>query len=219
VGVLVGDDAWVARRLADVGGDRTIRWVDLATAEGLGVAPSVVVVELVDDAAVAVASRARGRWPDSLVAGYLAEPDQARWLRAQRAGCDLVANRGALVPRLRSALAGAKRPPRQFPLLPEADVAGRLGLVGRVSETPVGPAAVYQVEGRLSAVADTCPHAGAALSEGELDGCVVTCPRHGSQFDVRTGERVRGPADDDLAVHRVRLAEGQVVLLLEEEGP
>ncbi len=36
-----------------------------------------------------------------------------------------------------------------------------------------------------------CPHMKGRLSEGTLDGCIVTCPRHGSQFDVRTGENVR----------------------------
>ena len=36
-----------------------------------------------------------------------------------------------------------------------------------------------------------CPHMGARLVEGSLDGTVVTCPRHGSQFDLRDGSVVR----------------------------
>ncbi len=36
-----------------------------------------------------------------------------------------------------------------------------------------------------------CPHLGANLAEGRLDGTVVTCPRHGSQFDLRDGSVVR----------------------------
>ena len=41
------------------------------------------------------------------------------------------------------------------------------------------------------AIANRCPHMGGDLSKGKLEGTVVTCPRHGSQFDVRTGEVLR----------------------------
>ncbi len=36
-----------------------------------------------------------------------------------------------------------------------------------------------------------CPHMGGKLSQGKLEGTVVTCPRHGSQFDLRDGRVVR----------------------------
>jgi nitrite reductase/ring-hydroxylating ferredoxin subunit len=219
VGVLVGDDPWVTRRLADLGEEQRLRWVPLETVGEHDDPPGVVVVELSDDDAVAVAGTARARWPGTYVVGYLTAPDQQRWLRAQRGGFDLVVNRGALFTRLRAALAQSGRPSRRYPLLDASDLAGRLGLVGRVEETPVGPVAVYHLDGQVYATQDRCPHAGAVLSEGELDRCVVTCPRHGSQFDVRTGERVRGPADSDLTVHRVEVTEGQVALVLEEEQP
>jgi nitrite reductase/ring-hydroxylating ferredoxin subunit len=61
-----------------------------------------------------------------------------------------------------------------------------------------------------------CPHAGATLSEGEVEGSIVTCPRHGSQFDVCTGERVRGPADEGLRTMRVVEEDGFVHLLTDE---
>jgi hypothetical protein len=91
---------------------------------------------------------------------------------AQPAGCDLVTNRGALIPRLRDRLARqADQRGRRFPLCEAADAAGRLGLVFRADDTPVGPLAVYQVAGRLYAIAERCPHAGATLSGGEASGC------------------------------------------------
>jgi nitrite reductase/ring-hydroxylating ferredoxin subunit len=43
-------------------------------------------------------------------------------------------------------------------------------------------------------LADECPHAGQQLSVGQLDGCVLTCPWHGSQFDLCAGSVARGPA-------------------------
>ena len=41
------------------------------------------------------------------------------------------------------------------------------------------------------AIGNRCPHLGADLSAGKLEGTVVTCPRHGSQFDVRDGSNIR----------------------------
>ena len=40
-------------------------------------------------------------------------------------------------------------------------------------------------------ISNLCPHMKGRLSKGKLEGNVVTCPRHGSQFDVRTGENIR----------------------------
>ena len=47
------------------------------------------------------------------------------------------------------------------------------------------------VSGKLYAAENVCPHMGAKLSEGKLDGTVVTCPRHGSQFDLSDGRAIR----------------------------
>ena len=49
------------------------------------------------------------------------------------------------------------------------------------------------VGGRFYAISDTCSHRGGTLSQGTIEDGVVTCPRHGSRFDVRTGKNVRGP--------------------------
>jgi 3-phenylpropionate/trans-cinnamate dioxygenase ferredoxin component len=47
------------------------------------------------------------------------------------------------------------------------------------------------VGGAIYAINDICPHMGGKLSKGILKGNVVTCPRHGSQFDVTTGKNIR----------------------------
>ncbi len=75
--------------------------------------------------------------------------------------------------------------------------------------------AVYRIPGGFTACADRCPHQGARLSDGEVEGTTLTCPRHGSQFDVTTGDRTRGPADDGIAHHRVLLEEGQLFIVLD----
>jgi nitrite reductase/ring-hydroxylating ferredoxin subunit len=183
-------------------------------------APAVVVVDLDGPGALDALTEVRDRWPDALVAGHLAVPDRDRWLEAERAGCDLVANRGALAAALRKRLAaGAPRRGRRVPLFALADAAGRLGCVHRETVGTVDePLAVYHVGSRFHACADRCPHAGATLSEGELQSGVVTCPRHGSQFDVATGERLRGPADIDIATYPTVSDGGQLYLLVTDAG-
>ena len=53
---------------------------------------------------------------------------------------------------------------------------------------------VASVDGHLYAFDDTCTHRGCSLAKGELHGTTVTCPCHGSQFDVTSGAVLRGPA-------------------------
>ena len=48
------------------------------------------------------------------------------------------------------------------------------------------------LDGSYYAIANKCTHAGGSLAKGSLNGSVVTCPRHGSQFDLKTGKNVRG---------------------------
>lgn len=42
--------------------------------------------------------------------------------------------------------------------------------------------------GKYYAIANKCNHLGGSLVEGDLAGETVTCPRHGAQFDVKTGQ-------------------------------
>ena len=53
---------------------------------------------------------------------------------------------------------------------------------------------VANADGHLYAFDDTCTHLGCSLAEGKLEGTTVTCPCHGSQFDVTSGAVLRGPA-------------------------
>lgn len=46
---------------------------------------------------------------------------------------------------------------------------------------------VVNIDGNYYAINDTCTHAGASLSEGSLDGQIITCGWHGAKFDCKTG--------------------------------
>jgi nitrite reductase (NADH) small subunit len=48
--------------------------------------------------------------------------------------------------------------------------------------------ALFRVDNEFFALDGICPHQGGPLGKGRLSGCVVTCPWHGWQFDVRTGQ-------------------------------
>jgi nitrite reductase/ring-hydroxylating ferredoxin subunit len=61
------------------------------------------------------------------------------------------------------------------------------------------------VGGSLYALQDRCGHRNAPLSRGKLIGCLIECPLHFAQFDVRTGKLVDGPVSTDIAVYKVRV--------------
>ena len=72
--------------------------------------------------------------------------------------------------------------------------------------------ALFNVDGAFHAMDDTCTHAGGPLSDGELDGTVVTCPWHGATFDIKTGSVLDPPAPDGVRSYEVRI-EGEDVLV------
>lgn len=64
--------------------------------------------------------------------------------------------------------------------------------------------AVFNVAGQLLGVDAKCTHVGGPLEKGAVAGTTVTCPLHGSQFDLRTGAVTRGPAVKPLRVYRIQ---------------
>lgn len=74
------------------------------------------------------------------------------------------------------------------------------------------PIALYNVAGEFFATSDECSHDIASLSQGELDGYVVTCPRHFAKFDVRTGQHLCFPAVRPVRSYTV-IVEGDEVFI------
>ncbi len=72
---------------------------------------------------------------------------------------------------------------------------------------------VVNVDGNYFAVDDTCTHSGASLSEGKLDGTIVTCGWHGAQFDCKTGNLEKFPAKiNNLQSYKVAVESDDVVI-------
>jgi nitrite reductase/ring-hydroxylating ferredoxin subunit len=74
--------------------------------------------------------------------------------------------------------------------------------------------AVANSGGRFYAFGDVCTHRGCPLHEGRLDGTTVTCPCHGSHFDVRTGNVLSGPAAEPEPVFETSLEDGDLKISL-----
>lgn len=92
---------------------------------------------------------------------------------------------------------------------------GEFITVGNQEELEAGEMKAFDVGGVKIAIArageevyafgDTCTHQQCPLSKGELEGTTVTCPCHGSQFDVSTGAVLTGPAEDPVQSYPVRV--------------
>ena len=81
--------------------------------------------------------------------------------------------------------------------MPEFEKIGKVSDIGpgegqsyTIGEKIIG---VFNVDGEFFAINDLCPHAGASLSAGHLDGCTVACPWHAWRFDVVDGTWVDNP--------------------------
>jgi nitrite reductase/ring-hydroxylating ferredoxin subunit len=82
---------------------------------------------------------------------------------------------------------------------------------GRMFEISGQQVAVFNAGGKFYAIDNTCEHQGGPLAEGELEGCVVTCPWHGWTYDVTSGQ---SPDDPDTRVARFEVkVEGDDVLV------
>lgn len=92
--------------------------------------------------------------------------------------------------------------------------------IGKMADIPEGEMTVFDVDGQRIAVAnvggslhafgDTCTHQGCSLADGELDKGTVTCPCHGSAFDVATGAVINPPATEPVPVFELRVEDGDV---------
>lgn len=80
---------------------------------------------------------------------------------------------------------------------------GRI-MAGKVSDIPPGKMqkvkidgkelVLTNIEGEFFAVDDACTHSGASLSEGKIEGNIITCGWHSAQFDCKTGKLLKFPA-------------------------
>lgn len=76
----------------------------------------------------------------------------------------------------------------------------------KIAETNV---ALFNVDGELFAINDTCVHQGASLAAGKVDGKVVTCRAHGFKYELTTGFVV-GSSGYGVASYPVKVVDGKI---------
>jgi 3-phenylpropionate/trans-cinnamate dioxygenase ferredoxin subunit len=80
------------------------------------------------------------------------------------------------------------------------------------------PIVVFNIAGQLFAVGDICTHDNGPLGDGLLEDHTIVCPRHGAEFDVRTGRVLQLPAVVDIPAYPVRVTAGNIEIGIPREG-
>ena len=99
--------------------------------------------------------------------------------------------------------------------------------IAPASELPNGERLFVEVEGKslvifniadqFFAIGDICSHDDGPVGEGDLEGYNVVCPRHGGEFDVRTGKAVQLPVVVDIPAYPVQVRDGTIFLGIPKE--
>jgi nitrite reductase/ring-hydroxylating ferredoxin subunit len=90
----------------------------------------------------------------------------------------------------------------------DADVSEQKGIAVSIAGSEY---ALFRVDGMVVAIDGTCPHAGGALADGTIDGCIVTCPLHDWTFNATTGCSV-DPAGRHVGCYETKIEDGKVFI-------
>jgi 3-phenylpropionate/trans-cinnamate dioxygenase ferredoxin subunit len=69
---------------------------------------------------------------------------------------------------------------------------------------------LFNIAGKYFAIGDLCTHDDGPLSDGDVEGNEIICPRHGARFDLRTGKANTPPAYVDIPAYPVRVVGAQI---------
>src|SRR5574338_57038 len=69
---------------------------------------------------------------------------------------------------------------------------------------------IFNIADQFFAIADVCTHDDGPLGDGDMEGYNIVCPRHGAEFDVRTGKVMQMPAVVDVPAYPVQVRDGSL---------
>jgi 3-phenylpropionate/trans-cinnamate dioxygenase ferredoxin subunit len=72
------------------------------------------------------------------------------------------------------------------------------------------PVVVFNIAGQFFAIGDVCSHDDGPLGDGDIEGDNIICPRHGGEFEIRTGKALQLPAVVDIPAYPVRVVDGMI---------
>jgi len=79
------------------------------------------------------------------------------------------------------------------------------------------PLVIFNIAGQYFAIGDVCTHDDGPLGDGEIEGFNIVCPRHGAEFDVRTGKVMQMPAVVDIPAYPIQVREGNIFIGIPKE--
>ncbi len=97
-----------------------------------------------------------------------------------------------------------------MPLVKVAQVDDVVPGTAKVVQVGQMTCALFNLSGTFYATGNKCTHVGGPLGEGKVEGNVVTCPWHGSRFDIRTGEVLGPPARRPVMTYPVKIQDQAV---------
>ena len=83
---------------------------------------------------------------------------------------------------------------------------------GRAVEVAGQQIAIFNLDGRVLAIDNACPHKGGPLCDGIVSGTTVVCPLHGHRFDLETGMPVLAAQPDCVNTYPARVEDGIVLV-------
>jgi 3-phenylpropionate/trans-cinnamate dioxygenase ferredoxin subunit len=99
--------------------------------------------------------------------------------------------------------------------------------IAPASELPTGerlfveiegkPIVIFNIAGQFYSIADVCSHDDGPVGEGDIEGYSISCPRHGAEFDVRTGQVMSMPAVVDIPAYPVKILDGMIQIGIPKE--
>ena len=79
------------------------------------------------------------------------------------------------------------------------------------------PLVIFNMAGQFFSIGDVCSHDDGPVGEGDIEGDNIVCPRHGAEFDIRTGKAVQLPAVVDIPAYPVRVVDGMIQVGIPKE--
>src|SRR5215210_1058412 len=76
---------------------------------------------------------------------------------------------------------------------------------------------IFNIADQFFAIGDVCSHDDGPVGDGDIEGFNIVCPRHGGEFDVRTGQAVQMPAVVDIPAYPVRVMDGMIQVGIPKE--
>ncbi len=71
---------------------------------------------------------------------------------------------------------------------------------------------IFNIAGQYFAIGDVCSHDDGPVGDGIIEGNNIVCPRHGGEFDIRTGRAMQMPAVIDIPAYPVKIIDGNILV-------